>query len=251
VSAAPEAVRRLLCALDAHPSERRRMRDAVAVDLPGLRHSVQHLLVGEARREAAWGSPEVGYHTGKLDWFGYALPFGSAGAEAWAALARASERLGTGELRFTPTRHVLLVGVRPEDRAALVDFGQRHAFGVRKPVRALELVACSGAPACGSAHGETRTLARRLGKLLLGGRRELSTLHVSGCEKSCARDKAADVTLVHAPDGLRVGFGRDVHSTLLTRPLSFDDVRQQLLERFGSTPPVLRGADGAREREPG
>lgn len=230
-----DAVRRLLVALDAFPSDRRRMRDAVAADLDHLRRSLEPLGLGPARREAAWGSPEVGYHTGKVDWFGYALPFGSANAEAWAAIARSAERLGTGEVRFTPTRHVLVSGVRPSHREALVELGQRRSLGVRRPTRAIELVACSGSPACGSARGETRELARRLGKLLTRSPRPPTTLHVSGCEKSCARDEAADVTLVHSADGLRLGFARDVRGTLATAPLSLDGVRRQLVERFGES----------------
>lgn len=232
VSAAPSAVRALLDALAAHPPERRRMRDAVAADLAALRLAVRPLLVDGGRREASWGAPEVGYHTGLSDWFGYALPFGSASAEDWAALARVAERLGSGELRLTPTHHVLIVGVRPEHRQALVDLGQRRSLGVRKPSRALELVACSGSPACGSAHGETRSLASRLGKLLGGRAGDRATVHVSGCEKSCARQEAADVTLVHAADGLRLAFGRDVAGTLLTRPVSIDVALEQLAQRF-------------------
>jgi sulfite reductase beta subunit-like hemoprotein len=111
---------------------------------------------------------------------------------------------------------------------------------VRRPARTIELVACSGSPACGSAQGETRELARRLGKLLDGSSRAPATLHVSGCEKSCARDEAADVTLVHAADGLRLGFGRDVRGTLATAPLSLDSVRRQLVERFGGERPHRR-----------
>jgi precorrin-3B synthase len=233
-----DAVRRLLVALGAFPSERRRMREAVAADLDHLRAAVAPLGLGAPRREAAWGSPEVGYHTGSVDWFGYALPFGSADAEAWAALARIAERLGAGEVRFTPTRHVLVVGVRPVDRKALVELGQRRSLGVRRPKRALELVACSGAPACGSAHGETRELARRLGRLLHGSSRTEATLHVSGCEKSCARDEAADITLVHGADGLRLGFGRNVRGTLATPPLTLDGVQRQLVERFGRARPA-------------
>jgi precorrin-3B synthase len=235
-----DAVRRLLLALDAFPSERRRMRDAVAADLEHLRRSLEPLGLGPARHEAAWGSPEVGYHTGTVDWFGYALPFGSANADAWAAIARSAERLGTGEVRFTPTRHVLVSGVRPGDREALVEFGQRRSLGVRRPARTIELVACSGSPACGSAQGETRELARRLGKLLDGSGGAPATLHVSGCEKSCARDEAADITLVHAADGLRLGFGRDVRGTLATAPLSLDSIRRQLVERFVGERPHQR-----------
>jgi len=234
--AAPSALRALLQAIAAHPPERRRMRDAVAADLAALRLAVRPFLVDAGRREPGWGAPEVGYHTGLSDWFGYSLPFGSASAEDWAALARVAERLGSSELRFTPTHHVLIVGVRPEHRQALVDLGQRRSFGVRQPARALELVACSGSPACGSAHGETRSLAGRLGKLLGGRARDRATVHVSGCEKSCARQEAADVTLVHTPDGLRLGFGRDVAGTLLTRPVSLDMALEQLAQRFVRAP---------------
>src|SRR5688572_1412735 len=76
-SAAPDAVRALLDALAAHPPERRRMRDALAADLGALRLAVRPFVVDSGRREAGWGAPEVGYHTGLLDWFGYSLPFGS------------------------------------------------------------------------------------------------------------------------------------------------------------------------------
>jgi precorrin-3B synthase len=237
------------CLLRALPLERRRMRGAALTDLAPLRDAVQHLRRGAALREPSWGSPEVGYHTGTRDWFGYSLPFGSANAEAWGALGRLAERLGAGEVRFTSTRHVLVIGVRPEDRPALVEFGQRHMFGVRRLPGALELVACSGAPACASAHGETRELAQRLGKLLDGSGTSHGTLHVSGCEKSCARGEAADITLVHAADGLRLGFGRDVRATLATRPVSLDGVRQQLIERFVRVRPAPRGPAAARESE--
>jgi precorrin-3B synthase len=235
-SEAPAAVRALLGALAAHPVERRRMRDAVAANPGALHAAVRPVGAEGARREPAWGAPEVGYHTGLSDWFGYALPFGFARTEDWAALARVAERLGAGEVRFTPTRHVLVVGVRPEARQDLVEFGQRRSFGVRQPAHALELVACSGSPACGSAHGETRSLARQLGQLLGDGARERATVHVSGCEKSCARQEAADVTLVHAADGLRLGFGRDVAGTLLTRPVSLDTALGQLVQRFVRAP---------------
>ena len=245
----PAAVRALLVALAAYPVERRRMRDALNQNLGALRDAVRPFASDGARREPAWGAPEVGYHTGLSDWFGYALPFGSASAEDWAALARVAERLGDGNVRFTPTRHALIVGVRPEARRALVEFGQRRSFGVRRPARTLELVACSGSPACGSAHGETRSLARRLGKLLGGRARDRATVHVSGCEKSCARQEAADVTLVHAADGLRLGFGRDVAGTLLTRPVSLDAALDQLVQRF-VRPPATPSAVGPGKSSP-
>ena len=48
---------------------------------------------------------------------------------------------------------------------------------------------CPGAPACGQAEAETRGIARALAG-------KVGTLHVSGCAKGCARQAAAEVTLV-------------------------------------------------------
>ena len=50
--------------------------------------------------------------------------------------------------------------------------------------------ACPGSPSCAQSSVETRALAKRLAKFQLG------TLHVSGCDKGCARRSAADITLI-------------------------------------------------------
>jgi sulfite reductase beta subunit-like hemoprotein len=75
----------------------------------------------------------------------------------------------------------------------------------------LRVIACPGAPACSSAWGETRALARRLSARLAPDR----TLHVSGCSKGCASSEPADITIVHAADGCKLGFGLDVTQTSL------------------------------------
>jgi precorrin-3B synthase len=54
----------------------------------------------------------------------------------------------------------------------------------------LNVVACPGAPACAQASIETRALAARLAP------HARSLLHVSGCAKGCARQKAAPFVLV-------------------------------------------------------
>lgn len=55
--------------------------------------------------------------------------------------------------------------------------------------------ACPGAPYCPQASVETRSLAARLAPSIAG------RLHVSGCAKGCASQRAADVT-VTGRDGL-------------------------------------------------
>ena len=55
----------------------------------------------------------------------------------------------------------------------------------------LRITACTGAPGCPQALGDTRHLARQLAPHLPPGR----TLHLSGCAKGCAHPGPADLTL--------------------------------------------------------
>ncbi len=182
--------------------------------------------------EPTWHAAPLGYHSGLVDWFGLELPFGSASPGDLDTIADVCERFGSGEVRVAPQRMLLLPGVRPACRRALGElFRQRH-FIVERPAPALRLVACSGAPACRSAHAETRQLATELGELLRGELRADATLHVSGCEKGCAWDGPADITLVHGADGVRLGFGQDVAGTGAAPALSLAAVRERLSAAF-------------------
>jgi precorrin-3B synthase len=64
----------------------------------------------------------------------------------------------------------------------------------------LQFDVCPGAPACANATTDTRHDARRIAEAIQGPL-SLSSLHVSGCEKGCARRSSAALTLV-ARDGL-------------------------------------------------
>jgi len=110
-------------------------------------------------------------------------PFGQLPAEALADLMVAS---GATALRLTPWRLFAL-----EDVRAL----PAHGFIDAPDDPLLRVDACPGAPACPAATVETRTLARALAGRVDGD------LHVSGCEKGCARPRAADVTLVGRDGG--------------------------------------------------
>jgi sulfite reductase beta subunit-like hemoprotein len=169
-------------------------------------------------------------------WCGLELPFGSAEAEVFSALADLAERFGTGQVRLTPTRTVLLPGVSVADREPVEAFAREHRLSLERLVSGLRVVACSGAPACRSAQGETRRLALRLAEVVRIGAQATGTLHVSGCEKSCAWGGAADITLVHAADGCRLGFGTDVAQTSAMPMLSLDAVRERLSLTYGDAP---------------
>ncbi|SEL08014.1 precorrin-3B synthase [Sphingomonas palmae] len=101
----------------------------------------------------------------------YPLPFGRIDADALTAL---TQRVGLAALRLTPWRTLLLEGA-PAPKS---DLGYLRGID-----------ACVGAPACPQGSVATRPLATELAPLIAG------TLHVSGCDKGCARRTRADVVL--------------------------------------------------------
>jgi precorrin-3B synthase len=112
-----------------------------------------------------------------------ALEFGQIPPDTLRRLARLAP------LRLTPWRMLLAVGARrlPDLPGVILE---------RSDPR-LALRACPGAPACASAHAETRALARSLAPLIPAG----AVLHVSGCAKGCAWPRGADLTMTATPQG--------------------------------------------------
>ena len=217
---APEVVRTLLGVLGTSPP---------AGDLPGLRMRdlVATRGLDSLRREVeSWviKAPPVAHPLQPMEalglqvaggraWFGIGVPFGSACEAQWHAIAGLAERHGAAEVRLTPAREVLILGARPEAAELLAAEALQHGFITEPRDPRRQVVACSGAPACGAAHGETRSLAGTLGAelkpLLAAG----ATLHVSGCEKGCASQAAADLCIVLAPGGARLARNTDIAGT--------------------------------------
>lgn len=112
-----------------------------------------------------------------------AFAFGQTTAGTFAALA------DLGTIRLTPWRMVLIEGLAtaPAIPGLITDPAD--------PL--LSVTACTGAPGCPQACGETRALARRLAPLVPKGKH----LHVSGCAKGCAHPGSAPATLVAAGGG--------------------------------------------------
>jgi precorrin-3B synthase len=162
-------------------------------------------LSGKAMPAAACASPNPGIRAnGAL----VALAFGQMQSETLDFLAGL-----TAGLRLTPWRMILIEDLR--------EMPQHDGLVTRIDDPLLRVVACTGAPACPEAHGETRKLAASLAPQFGPDRR----LHVSGCAKGCAHPNASDITLVGTPDGfdlVRNGAPRDVP---VRRGLSIADVR--------------------------
>ena len=138
----------------------------------------------------------LGHHTlGASGFLGLAFAFGRISARDLAWLADMAQAHGSGEIRLTPWRTILLPGV--DAKAAQHIFSQASDDVITNPHDArLAVIACPGAPACVSAESSTQDDALSLAPLARALAPTGVTLHVSGCAKGCARPHASAVTLV-------------------------------------------------------
>ena len=138
---------------------------------------------------------------------GLGLPFGQADAAMLAGLAA----VGAASFRPAPGRALVVIGAA--DDAALVSEARRLGFVVVPDDPRRAVVACAGAPACGSALLPTRALAGALTGIAEGW-----TLHLSGCGKRCAQPAGPAVTLVGTARGWELtGEGMAVPAGLAAR----------------------------------
>lgn len=187
----------------------------------------EHLAALSFERKGGLGARACfGHRRGARSWLGLGVPFGSMTAEAGRALAHAAEESGVRELRSTPHKSVLLLDVGDAESARLGQIAARVGFVSEPPDTRLELVACSGAPACGAALGETRALALELSQLVRPAPTRPARIHVSGCAKGCASDERADVTLVRAERGVQLGFQQSVAEARLAPVLPLAAARE-------------------------
>lgn len=128
--------------------------------------------------------------------FGIGAAFGRLDANMLAAAAHAAEIFGTGEIRLTPWRALILPYVQEEQAGAMRAYFRAHGFIVDSEDPRLAIAACSGASTC--ERGTTDTRADALA-LMPVARQLCNTgvaMHVSGCAKGCARQAAAPFTLI-------------------------------------------------------
>jgi precorrin-3B synthase len=161
---------------------------------------------------------------------GIGLAFGHSDATSLQSLIEMARRVGTRSIRTAPGRALLLIGVPRPDllRSAAAGLG----FIVRSDDPRRAVVACAGAPVCGSAHIASRAIAPVLAggvALYLDG---AFTIHVSGCAKGCAHPGPAALTIVGASNGCALvaeGASRDTPFTTVPgdslMPAVFDFAR--------------------------
>jgi precorrin-3B synthase len=179
---------------------RGRMRDHLESGVPLPEH-----LMGDTKPGTRARAYRPGDYGGRIC---VGLAFGQIPAKRLIWLA---DRL-QGPIRVTPWRSLGLgPGIRYEELAQTGDF----VIAPEDPL--LRVTACTGAPGCPQARGDTRQIAFELSHDILPGQH----LHVSGCTKGCAHPGMADVTLVATPNGynlIRGGKASDVpHLTDIAR----------------------------------
>lgn len=142
-------------------------------------------------------APAVGVHpqrdAGRV-WVGAVPVLGRLDAGTLAALAD----LAVDELRITPWRGVVFVDVPATDVGPLAR-RLEHLGLVRDPDHpANSVVACAGSRGCAAGLADAQADARALvGRLLATPvEQRPASVHVSGCEKGCARAQPAEVTFV-------------------------------------------------------
>jgi precorrin-3B synthase len=176
--------------------------------------------------------------------FGVGVAFGRLDATMLDATARAAEIFGTGEIRLTPWRALILPHVQEQQADAMRAYFTAHQFIVDCEDARLAIAACGGASTCERGTTDTRSDALALMPFAWRFRKTGVALHVSGCAKGCARQAATPLTLIaHAGryDLVVDGTARDAGTNDAKR-LDLAAVRETLET-------VARNAERRRELE--
>lgn len=130
---------------------------------------------------------------------GVGLPFGRIDAHQLESLHAHAVELRLDVVRMSPQRTFVFPVERESQATAILREAERQNLITSPNDLRLSFDVCPGSPACANATTETRRDARRIAEAFCG-RYDLPSLHISGCEKGCARRDAAALTLV-AHDG--------------------------------------------------
>ncbi len=158
-----------------------------------------------------------------------ALPFGRCNAKQLEQAAAWSERFGSGEVRLSFTRGILITGIGQEHLRNLLDEATLAGFITETDDVRLALNACPGKPDCSSGMTAAPADALRIASICKGFLSQGVTLHVSGCAKGCARPGRSDLTLVGRVDG---HYGVVLNGTSRDTPslhLPLEDIMNRLL----------------------
>jgi precorrin-3B synthase len=191
--------------LELHASDRAigRMKDAVARNGSATIYAAAGLESAKlaATEIDAVSLPPAGSldHRGQVFAAGVGLPFGRIDAHQLGALHAVVTDAGTDVVRMSPQRVLVFPVDDDTKRDHILTEAERQGLITKPDDPRLFFDVCPGSPACVNATTDTRRDAHRIADAVRG-RSFLPSIHVSGCEKGCARRGAAALTLV-ARDG--------------------------------------------------
>jgi precorrin-3B synthase len=164
---------------------------------------------------------------GEMKYLALGVPFGRLTSRMMRTLAGLAELNGSGELRMTPWRSVLLPGIAAGDPdKVFAQFGREFIVDSDDPL--LRVASCPGSPACKNGSTRTQEDARALALLAKNLTTSGTGLHVSGCRKGCARAAASDVTLVGRDGRYDVVLSGRAGDDPSQYGLTFEQVREYL-----------------------
>jgi precorrin-3B synthase len=132
---------------------------------------------------------------------GIALAFGHAGVAALERLVERAVALDVGGFRTAPGRALMAIGLSPETAPDFVAAADKLGFIVYAGDPRRHVVACAGAPICGSAHIAARALAPLIADRIAPHCDDAFAVHLSGCAKGCAQATPAALTVIGLPEG--------------------------------------------------
>jgi precorrin-3B synthase len=200
-----EAIARVLTSI-AQRGGRARGRDlANDADIAALRSALAGMIIEERAENPRPAAEPLGtheLHNGRVA-LGVSLAFGYAAAGVLKQFAQAAGQCGAASIQPAPGRALLAIGMRAAAAAQCAAAAGTAGFILRSDDARRFVVACAGAPACGSAAFSTRQLAPAVAQAALPFLDGSLTIHLSGCAKGCAHSSAAALTLI-GPDRLVV-----------------------------------------------
>jgi sulfite reductase (NADPH) hemoprotein beta-component len=152
------------------------------------------------------------------------------------------------EVRLTASQNLLIVNIRPEQRAGVEELLKQHGISASNPYSRTRLasMACPALPTCGLALAESERVmpatVTRVEELLaeLGLQTEELIIRMTGCPNGCARPYMAEIAFVgKAPNKYQIYLGGNEANTRLNRlykdSVKGDDLMNELrvvLTRF-------------------
>jgi ferredoxin-nitrite reductase len=131
-----------------------------------------------------------------LSYIGVALPLGRITTRQLHQLADFAETYGKDSLRLTPWRNLLVCNI-PDAHLASVQRSLEQTFHAGNSIWG-GLVACSGSTGCVSSATDTQADTAAIAQFVAQHITldQPFTLHLSGCDKSCAHHGSSDIALV-------------------------------------------------------